>query len=288
MKQKNMKISVVILMNWFHIGANILLNKIIDDPNIEIKAILIREVWKSGKNTARFSLLRSLLIWGSKEGYFFILALTALTIMHFFKILVFEVFLLSILFKNRNFLKGSSRLAEENNIPIIPIKNINDSNSAMILKDLNPDIILSNNFHQILSHKILDIPKIGCINVHPGILPLYRGLLPHFWSMVNQDKEGGVTIHYMDRGVDTGPILLEEKFLIDKKDSFYNTWKKTADTGSRLLKKYFRLIRSGHKLNPINKSKNNFKKTFFPFPNKETFSKFKANGYKLFRIRDFV
>lgn len=275
-------------MNWFHIGANMLLNKIISDPNIEIKAILIREVWKSGKNTARFSLIKSFLIWGSKEGYFFILAMTALTILHFLKVFVFEVFFLSLIFKNRNFFKSASRLAYENDIPMIPIMNINDSFSEETLKKINPDIILSNNFHQILSGRILSIPKIGCINVHPGILPLYKGLLPHFWSMVNQDKESGVTIHYMDTGVDTGPIVLEEKFDIEQKMSFYKLWTKTADTGSKLLKKYFRLVRGGHTLNPINKEIVSLKKTLFPFPNKETFSKFKSNGFKLFRMKDFV
>ena len=171
---------------------------------------------------------------------------------------------------------------------MIPIININDAKSEEILRKLAPDIVVSNNFHQILSPRILSIPKIGSINVHPGILPLYRGLLPHFWSMVNQDKEGGVTIHYMDRGIDTGPILLEEKFIIEKKDSFYTTWQKTADSGSRLLKKYFRLVRNGHTFNPINKNSIQSKKTFFPFPNQETFLKFKANGYKLFRMKDFV
>jgi len=284
-KINHQKINVVILMNRFHVGANILLNKIINDHNIEIRAILIRDVWKGSKKRKNSNPFIAFWNWGSKTGYYFLFGLAVLTIIYFVKLLIIEILLIGILFKERNYFKTTNRLAKDNKIKIHKINDINDKDTETLIKNLNPDVLLSNNYHQIIKKNILGIAKYGAINIHPGKLPLYRGMLPHFWNMVHKEDEGGVTLHYMDPGVDTGQIIMEDKFKIDKNDSFYQVWTKTALSGSKILKKYFKKLRNNHII-PKKNIKNKKQQTFF-FPGKKAFLKFKKNGFHLYRIKDF-
>jgi methionyl-tRNA formyltransferase len=243
-------------------------------------------IWDLNKNTSKLGFISALFKWGEKVGYYFILTLTFLTIIHFAKILLLEFLLVGVLFKGRNYLKSVNRIALERNIDIFTTENINDDKTYKYLKDIKPDVILSNNFHQIIKEKVLKLAKNGCINIHPGKLPLYRGLLPHFWSMVNKDTEGGVTLHYIDKGVDTGGVILEENIKISKKESFYKVWTKTADVGSRLLKKYFRNLRKGKEIKAKPERKDR-KVNYFSFPTKKAFSKFKSHGFSLYKFKDF-
>ena len=75
------------------------------------------------------------------------------------------------------------------------------------LKEMNPDAIVVIAFGQILPKAILDMPKYGCINVHASLLPKYRGAAPIQWSVIDGEKETGVTTMYMNEGLDTGDII---------------------------------------------------------------------------------
>lgn len=103
-----------------------------------------------------------------------------------------------------------SLLATENNIPVykydkIRIEGVDD------VKKLNPDVIITCAFGQILSQEIIDIPKFGVINIHASILPKYRGASPVHYAVKNGEKETGVTIMQTDIGIDTGDILYVKK-----------------------------------------------------------------------------
>ena len=286
---KNDKIKVCILMNKFHVGANILLNKIIKDPNIEIVSIVWSGVWATSKNKKKKGLLGSGIRWGRKVGHYFLLGLIAVVILHFIQIILLEILLIGMLFKGRNYFKTMKGLAIENNIPRVKTSDINSVETVEYIRSLKPDIILSNNFNNILKKDIIDVPKIGVINVHPGLLPFYRGMLPHFWAMVNGDNKVGVTLHYVDEGVDTGSVISQQAFKVDKNESFYSVWKKTAHYNSNLLKKYFLKLREEKTYTRTKKIDLNTKKSqLFKFPTSDAFLKFKAQGKRLFKIRDFI
>ena len=87
------------------------------------------------------------------------------------------------------------------------------------LKDLDIDLIVTCAFGQILPKEVLDLPKYGCINVHASILPKYRGSAPIEYAIMNGDKETGVTIMYMDEGMDTGDIIKISKLPIEDNDT---------------------------------------------------------------------
>ncbi|NLM43296.1 MAG: methionyl-tRNA formyltransferase [Clostridiales bacterium] len=92
---------------------------------------------------------------------------------------------------------------------------IKDPEFIKIIKDLEPDVIVVVAFGQILSKEILDLPPLGCINVHASLLPKLRGAAPINWSIINGDKVTGVTTMYMDEGLDTGDMILKKQIEID-------------------------------------------------------------------------
>lgn len=126
--------------------------------------------------------------------------------------------------------------ALENDIPVYTTEKINNDKELIdSIKNLNPDLILVVAFGQIVSKEILDIPKYGCINVHGSLLPKYRGAAPIQWSIINGDKETGVTTMFMDVGMDTGDILLTKKVTIDKNETSGELFDRLAPIGGDLL-----------------------------------------------------
>jgi len=103
------------------------------------------------------------------------------------------------------------------------------------LKELNADVFVTCAYGQILSQEILDIPKYGVINIHGSLLPKLRGAAPIQWSIINGDKETGVTIMRTDAGVDTGDIIVEEKIEIDDKITGGELFDKISILGSKMI-----------------------------------------------------
>lgn len=102
-------------------------------------------------------------------------------------------------------------LCKEREIPFSRVKNINSIESQVEISSLNPDLICVCHFEKILKNNIISIPKLGAINLHPSLLPKYKGLSPQHWPIINGDKETGVTIHFIDENIDTGDIIIQEK-----------------------------------------------------------------------------
>jgi methionyl-tRNA formyltransferase len=104
-----------------------------------------------------------------------------------------------------------------------------------LLDEISPELIVVVAFGKILPKSVLDYPKYGCINLHVSLLPKYRGAAPMQRAIMNGEKETGVTIMYMDEGLDTGDMLLCESFPIEKNDNFESVHDKTAELGARML-----------------------------------------------------
>ena len=113
------------------------------------------------------------------------------------------------------------------------------------IQSLNPDVIVVVAFGQILPESILNIPKYGCINIHGSLLPKYRGAAPIQWSILNQEEKTGVTIMYMDKGMDTGDMLLKKEMVIDKADTYETLHNKMKLVGVEALKEAWPLIIAG-------------------------------------------
>ena len=133
------------------------------------------------------------------------------------------------------------------------------------IKEINPDVICVVAYGKILPKELLEIPKLGCINVHGSLLPKYRGAAPIQWSVINGDKKTGITTMYMDVGMDTGDMILKEEIDIGEDETTGEVWKKLSKIGGELLVKTLKRIEEGSA--PREKQGNDF--TLAPMLNKE-------------------
>ena len=138
------------------------------------------------------------------------------------------------------------QFAEEKGIKILqPLKVKNNNLFIEEIKQLNPDVICVVAYGKILPEELLDIPKLGCINVHGSLLPQYRGAAPIQWSVLNGDKKTGITTMYMDVGMDTGDMILKEETEIGDNETTGELWGRLSILGGDLLVKTLKLIEEG-------------------------------------------
>ena len=126
-------------------------------------------------------------------------------------------------------------LAGEHGIPVCQPKNLREPEFSDFLKKTDPNLIVVVAYGRILPPEVLDYPKLGCINLHVSLLPAYRGAAPMQRAVMNGETETGVTTMRMDAGLDTGDILLYEKFPIGENDTFETVHDKSAALGGPLL-----------------------------------------------------
>lgn len=104
-----------------------------------------------------------------------------------------------------------------------------------LLRGLEPDVIFSAGFPWKLPPELLNLPRLGCINAHPALLPKYRGPEPVFWQLMNGETQIGMTIHRMDAEFDTGPILAQRAMDISEDDDIDSVFSKLLALGGPLL-----------------------------------------------------
>ena len=136
--------------------------------------------------------------------------------------------------------------AIEKNLEVMqPLKIRNNQEVLELLKNINPDLICVVAYGKIIPEEILEIPKFGSINVHGSLLPKYRGAAPIQWAVLNGDKETGITTMYMDKGMDTGDMILKEKVEIGDDETTGELWDRLSILGANLLVKTVDLIEKG-------------------------------------------
>jgi len=136
--------------------------------------------------------------------------------------------------------------AIEKNIPVYqPLKVRNNMEFIEEIKALNPDVICVVAYGKILPKEIIDIPKLGCINVHGSLLPRYRGAAPIQWAVLNGDKQTGITTMYMDIGMDTGDMIIKETVDIGEDETTGELWERLSTLGGKLLVNTLKLIEEG-------------------------------------------
>ena len=126
-----------------------------------------------------------------------------------------------------------------------PLKVRNNLEFIEEIKNLNPDVICVVAYGKILPKELLEIPKLGCINVHGSLLPKYRGAAPIQWAVLNGDKTTGVTTMYMDIGMDTGDMILKEEVEIGEDETTGELWDRLSKIGAKLLVETLEKIENG-------------------------------------------
>lgn len=125
--------------------------------------------------------------------------------------------------------------AKKNNIDFLVLENINDEKSIKLLSKYKADLFVSMSYNQILKSEIINLPPKGFINCHAGALPFYRGRNILNWVLINDEKEFGVTVHYIDEGIDTGDIILQKKEKITDRDTYSTLLDRATKICAKLL-----------------------------------------------------
>lgn len=157
--------------------------------------------------------------------------------------------------------------AEENNLRVIQPLKVKAPEVVAELAELKPDLIVVVAFGQILSQKILDIPRFCCINVHASLLPKYRGAAPIEWAIINGEKITGVTTMQMNAGLDTGDILFKSEVKIPDDMILPELRERLMTVGADLLLKTLYKLQNGG-LEPI--KQDDSLSTYAPLLKKDT------------------
>ena len=158
------------------------------------------------------------------------------------------------------------RKALELNLEVLQPSTLNSKKFTDQIKHIQPDFLVVIAFGHILSEKILQLPKFGAINIHASLLPEYRGPAPIQWAIINGDSQTGITTMFMDKGMDTGNVLLTKKEPILPEDTAATLHDRLANTGADLLIKTLKDY-AAHKLIPI--AQDHSKATYAPLLKKQ-------------------
>ena len=181
--------------------------------------------------------------------------------------------------KSKMFDLSISKFLEKNKIDkIILKKSINSKESLEKINLYEPDLLISILGNQIFKKELINLAPKGCLNLHTALLPKYRGLMPTFWVLKNNEKYTGVSVFFVDEGIDSGPILVQKKVEIKNRtqEDLIKLTKKIgmeaiAESVDLIMKNNFKLIK-----NPRSKM------TYFSFPKREDVIAFKRLGKKFF------
>ncbi|MDF2944240.1 MAG: formyltransferase protein [Herbinix sp.] len=135
-------------------------------------------------------------------------------------------------------------LAKNNNINLLYHENINSPEFILMMKEYQADLFVSMSFNQIFKTNIINIPPLKTINCHAGKLPFYRGRNILNWVLINDEKEFGITVHYMDEGIDTGDIILQSTYPINDEDDYNTLLTKSYFSCAEILNDAIKLIQN--------------------------------------------
>jgi len=131
------------------------------------------------------------------------------------------------------------------NIPIYQPERVRDEKFLETFREISPAMVVLVAFGQILPREIIEFPPLGCVNVHPSMLPKYRGPAPMNWAIIRGEEKTGVTIMRIDEGMDSGDIFLQEETALGAAETFDQLHNRLSEMGAQLLLKAVEGISAG-------------------------------------------
>lgn len=192
----------LVFCTYSSLYSSIILKKLLECPDIHVAGIV-----NSTRNyKRRFSTLRSSLYYIHDTGWFYALYLFFVT----------DIYRLAQRIGQQQDIHS---MAKANHIPLLDTADINDPAGQQFVTALETDYLLSAHFNQLFKTNILTLPTLAALNIHPSLLPSYRGVDPVFYAMLNNEKHIGTTVHLLDEQFDTGDIISQEKIIRNHKHS---------------------------------------------------------------------
>ena len=162
----------------------------------------------------------------------------------------------------------------------VPFRPIGDPNAVRFVNEVAAraaDIIVSVACPYILKSTLLELPRLGCINIHSARLPKYKGMMPTFWQMLHGEKELGITVHYMTRAIDQGSIVLQESIRIEPGESLHHLILRSKRYGAHCMARVLRRLEGREQLNPIRVEEQG---SYFTFPTLNEIREFRRRGLR--------
>ena len=270
----NKKLRVVVLYSSGHLGSATVLNKLCAMPEFEIVGLLRCQTVRCNKKglAKAWQHMRKL-------GWRFTWLLLWQRLIQMF------VALLSRLLPREHKWRPGWALSAKHKIPVFHCQSVNDAASQNWLKAQAPDLIISAYFTQILKAPVIDIPQLGVLNIHPGYLPDYRGAMCYFWSLLHKKPYAGVSVHWIDEGIDTGALLARKRIPLQRACTQERALYCSAIIGCRLLQRVAQQLRQGIQPSVIDTIYETAH--YYRMPKRRDFLAY-FKHHRFFRIRDIL
>lgn len=177
-------------------------------------------------------------------------------------------------------LRGRSiaSLARSAEVPLVRARSVNQPEYIAQVRAMAPDVIVSVAAPEVFKPELLGVPRLGCINIHSGRLPVYRGMMPTFWQMLRGEKAATITVHRMAEKLDAGDVLATQDFAIKTFDSLDRVIQGTKREGARLAIRVLLDLRAGRtQPSPLDM----IDAHYFSFPKPEHVQEFRKRGHQL-------
>jgi methionyl-tRNA formyltransferase len=169
-------------------------------------------------------------------------------------------------------------LAAAAGIPLVATQSVNRPEYLERVRAIAPDVIVSVAAPEIFKAQLLGLPPLGCINIHSGRLPAYRGMMPTFWQMLRGERAVTITAHYMAEKLDAGDVLATRTFALRASDSLDRVISETKREGARLVVRVLRDLPDG-KATAQALTKDGSE--YFSFPKRADVRAFRRRGHRL-------
>ncbi len=166
-------------------------------------------------------------------------------------------------------------IAKKHNVPVHRTQDVNSQEFRDLLKGLGVEFIVSISGTQLYKKDLRMQTPFGIVNCHGALLPKYRGLMPSFWTLCNGEEHGGVSVHYVDRKLDNGPIVVQKKYKIEPDDTLEAVMARGKKIAAEAIVECVRLVEAG---NPPLIPNPEAEQTHFAMPTDADVKRFRERG----------
>jgi methionyl-tRNA formyltransferase len=163
-------------------------------------------------------------------------------------------------------------------VKVLRARDLNSESFLAQLRSLQPDLVVSVAAPQIFQRPLIELPRLGCINIHNSMLPKYRGMLPNFWQLFHGEESTGITVHRINSALDDGEIILQVASPVEPGESLDALIVKTKRAGAALMCRAIAQLRDGTAVGKLNPQSDG---SYFSFPTCADVRAFRQRGYRL-------
>jgi len=168
-------------------------------------------------------------------------------------------------------------LASRHGLPLIRSSSPNKKEFRKQVSGLSPDLIISSQGF-LLKKGILNLAPLGCLNRHAALLPRYRGIYPIFWAMLKDEKEIGISVHFMNEKYDDGRIIVQKKIAVEPDDTFFSLYGKVIEKTPGLFQEAIRRIAENNIPEISNRAEDG---EYYSYPGKDDIRLFRKKGKRM-------